>query len=167
MDATNFVYWLQGWIEIQNPKTISEAQLWEIKNHLALARTEESIQKTEERANVETIYPLGNIQPSGVNVNLLGRYKKDEVFVTITKHPLWADDTYTYCPNEVSLCASLCQDLGISANPAHMKIVVSNELAPKATYSPNLKVSAPNHLVGLPTGGMGLVNIGLGEPLIC
>jgi hypothetical protein len=34
MNAENFCYWLQGWLEIQNPSQIDESQLKEIKNHL-------------------------------------------------------------------------------------------------------------------------------------
>ncbi len=36
MSSQDFCYWLQGWLEIQNPKTINEIQTQEIKNHLAL-----------------------------------------------------------------------------------------------------------------------------------
>jgi hypothetical protein len=36
MTPENFCYWLQGFFEIQNPSQISESQIQEIKNHLAL-----------------------------------------------------------------------------------------------------------------------------------
>lgn len=36
MTPQDFCYWLQGFIEIAEPKTISEKQLEEIKNHLRL-----------------------------------------------------------------------------------------------------------------------------------
>ncbi len=36
MQPINFCYWLQGWIELQNPNEITPVQLQEIKNHLSL-----------------------------------------------------------------------------------------------------------------------------------
>lgn len=39
MSPENFAYWLQGFFEIQNPKTLSETQVQEIKNHLDLVFT--------------------------------------------------------------------------------------------------------------------------------
>ena len=36
MTPENFCYWLQGFIEIENPKTINTQQVQEIKNHLQL-----------------------------------------------------------------------------------------------------------------------------------
>lgn len=37
MNAENFCYWLQGWLEIQNPAQINSYQLNEIRNHLDLS----------------------------------------------------------------------------------------------------------------------------------
>lgn len=37
MSEENFCYWLQGWLEIENPNKITVKQLNEIKNHLRLA----------------------------------------------------------------------------------------------------------------------------------
>ena len=36
MNPINFVYWLQGFLEIGNPTSIDEKQVQEIKNHIAL-----------------------------------------------------------------------------------------------------------------------------------
>lgn len=36
MNAENFCFWLHGWFELQEPKTITPEQLQEIKNHLDL-----------------------------------------------------------------------------------------------------------------------------------
>lgn len=38
MTYRDFVFWLQGFFELANPKEISPDQLLMIKNHLALAR---------------------------------------------------------------------------------------------------------------------------------
>ena len=37
MTATNFCYFLQGYLELANPKTISASELARIKGHLRLA----------------------------------------------------------------------------------------------------------------------------------
>ncbi len=36
MTPENFCYWLQGWVELQDPKNINELQIQEVKNHLKL-----------------------------------------------------------------------------------------------------------------------------------
>ncbi len=36
MNELNFCYWLKGFMEIQNPKTLDAKQVQEIKNHLDL-----------------------------------------------------------------------------------------------------------------------------------
>lgn len=36
MEPRDFCYWLQGWLEIQKPTTITPEQVQEIKNHLDL-----------------------------------------------------------------------------------------------------------------------------------
>jgi len=37
MTSTQFIYFLQGYLELSNPKTISEKELKKIKGHLQLA----------------------------------------------------------------------------------------------------------------------------------
>ncbi len=39
MSAQEFVYWLQGFLEIAKPETISAEQVQEIKNHIKLVLT--------------------------------------------------------------------------------------------------------------------------------
>jgi len=39
MTAENFVYWLQGYVELANPESIGVEQLNTIKEHLALVLT--------------------------------------------------------------------------------------------------------------------------------
>lgn len=36
MNEKDFVYWLQGWIELEDPESISDKQLQIIKDHLKL-----------------------------------------------------------------------------------------------------------------------------------
>lgn len=37
MTAQNFVYWLQGFMELQDPKVINKEQLKDIQDHLRIA----------------------------------------------------------------------------------------------------------------------------------
>lgn len=36
MSPINFVYWLQGFLEIGDPKSLNEVQIQEIRNHIGL-----------------------------------------------------------------------------------------------------------------------------------
>jgi|SRR5882724_4601951 len=49
MTPENFCYWLQGWLEIQNPARITPEQIKEIQNHLDLVFTKVTpiVQKKE------------------------------------------------------------------------------------------------------------------------
>ena len=42
MTPENFVYWLQGFLEIEDPKTINEQQVQIIKDHVALVLKKET-----------------------------------------------------------------------------------------------------------------------------
>lgn len=42
MKALDFVYWLQGFLEIQNPQSISEDQVKIIKDHINLVLKKET-----------------------------------------------------------------------------------------------------------------------------
>lgn len=42
MTPQDFVYWLQGYLEIQDPKTINEQQIQIIKDHIALVLKKET-----------------------------------------------------------------------------------------------------------------------------
>jgi len=39
MDAQNFAYWLQGYFELNDPKSLNEKQVQIIKDHLAQVLT--------------------------------------------------------------------------------------------------------------------------------
>jgi len=36
MDSTNFIYWLQGYLELSNAKSLTTEQVTVIKQHIAL-----------------------------------------------------------------------------------------------------------------------------------
>lgn len=52
MNPINFVYWLQGFLEIGDPKSLNEVQIQEIRNHIALV-----LDKQTPNLNKD-IYPL-------------------------------------------------------------------------------------------------------------
>jgi hypothetical protein len=39
MEPINFIYWLQGFLELEDPKELSTAQVAMIKKHIALVLT--------------------------------------------------------------------------------------------------------------------------------
>ena len=47
MTAENFVYWLQGMLEISNPETITKEQIQVIKDHIALVLRKETPNRTQ------------------------------------------------------------------------------------------------------------------------
>lgn len=47
MSPENFVYWLQGMMEIGDPKTLNEEQVTMIKNHIALVLTKVTPDKSD------------------------------------------------------------------------------------------------------------------------
>jgi hypothetical protein len=49
MSPESFVYWLQGFFELENPKTLSSRQTQIVKDHLALVFDK----KTPDRINLE------------------------------------------------------------------------------------------------------------------
>ena len=48
MSPENFIYWLQGFLEIQNPQNITETQVQIIKDHIALVLKKETPVRTLE-----------------------------------------------------------------------------------------------------------------------
>lgn len=42
MNAQEFAYWLQGWMELENPTNINQEQTQMIKDHLALVFKKET-----------------------------------------------------------------------------------------------------------------------------
>lgn len=42
MTPENFIYWLQGFLEIGNPTEITDIQIQEIKNHISLVLKKET-----------------------------------------------------------------------------------------------------------------------------
>lgn len=58
MTTENFCYWLQGWIELQNPKNINELQIQEIKNHLDLV-----FNKMTPKLGFNGLYPISQVSP--------------------------------------------------------------------------------------------------------
>jgi len=57
MTAENFTYWLQGFMEVQNPENLNKTQVQIIKDHLALVMTKVTPDRynSEENNNVDEI----------------------------------------------------------------------------------------------------------------
>lgn len=71
MTPENFVYWLQGFMELQNPETISSEQVQIIQDHLNLVfkkETPRTLKELTEKYNLfESKYPsTGSLPGSGV-----------------------------------------------------------------------------------------------------
>jgi len=41
MELLNFKYWLQGWLELENPESISKNQIEVIKKHIGIVKTQD------------------------------------------------------------------------------------------------------------------------------
>lgn len=200
MNAENFCYWLQGWLEIQNPVTINALQLQEIKNHLSIVTISATkiaplyvaIDTSKSGCGAKIPDITGNysvcgqdksystLNFSGISglkigiTSLLGEDQKEkeskETYITITNHPVWYSGSYSNYTYEFQgekfkhLHELLYQDLEINfhkRNPKDVYLVVDNDLQPmRHTNIKNLTVYSPNHLVGSPTSGCGLNNVG-------
>ncbi len=71
MNELNFCYWLKGFFEIQNPKTLDAKQTQEIKNHLDLVFKKVTPQlnniSVEERILCSNIEPNFSIDSIGAS----------------------------------------------------------------------------------------------------
>jgi hypothetical protein len=59
MTTEQFVYWLQGFMEVANPKTLDESQTQVIKDHLKLLFDKQTPDRDSEKSN-----PIINIPPN-------------------------------------------------------------------------------------------------------
>lgn len=83
MTPENFIYWLQGYIEIGDPKQMSSEQIEIIKDHIALVLKKE----TPKRAEAPTI-SIAPVQP-GILTQPLGPYQGGAAHIPYcTKGPL-------------------------------------------------------------------------------
>lgn len=57
MEPINFVYWLQGYLEIQDPRAIDAEKVKIIKEHIALVLKKETPIDTVYK-NIDSIFPL-------------------------------------------------------------------------------------------------------------
>lgn len=58
MTSENFCYWLQGYLEIEDPSNINEGKLQIIKDHLSLVFTKVTPAKSSQFSYFETDYEL-------------------------------------------------------------------------------------------------------------
>lgn len=70
MTPENFIYWMQGFLEIQDPKNITEQQVQVIKDHIALVLKKETPQyklNFIESGDSSEIYCLNQKPPLSTN----------------------------------------------------------------------------------------------------
>ena len=71
MTAEQFVYWLQGFMEVANPKTLDESQTQVIKDHLKLLFDKQTPDRDSEKSNpIITIPP--NVWPNQIEPDWWG-----------------------------------------------------------------------------------------------
>jgi hypothetical protein len=69
MTPENFIYWIQGFFEIQDPKNITEQQVQIIKDHIALVLKKDTPQYTLNfiKSDSSEIYCLNQKPPLPTN----------------------------------------------------------------------------------------------------
>ncbi len=153
MNSENFCYWLNGWLEIENPAQINSKQLNEIRNHLNL-----SLNKKSENSSLSLSGLLNN--PDLTNT-----------YLTITQKPIWDKGDYEAYYDNKTICNNVNQNFGLNLVPEKLKIVIDNELKPKVSTwcKPITTTGVTNHMIGLPVSDdtMGIINIGTGPTLYC
>lgn len=63
MDATNFIYWLQGFLEIADPAMLDDEQITIIKNHIKLVLTKVTPEfDTKKSLRISDMSKLGDLE---------------------------------------------------------------------------------------------------------
>jgi len=69
MKADNFVYWLQGFMELQDPETINKEQLDDIKAHLKIAFKYDIDLRYGDAKQQKKLSDIHNPHPLDIKVN--------------------------------------------------------------------------------------------------
>ena len=80
MNPINFVYWLQGFLEIGDPKSLNEIQIQEIRNHIALVLDKKTPYTQEvlfEHGKPNKNGDIFQLQGDGITQYTLNRYITD------------------------------------------------------------------------------------------
>jgi len=164
MSPANFVSWLSGIVEL-NDSTPDEKQWLIIKDHLQ----EVFYKVTPDRTNKSEQKKCSTYTIQGPSTLFGGVNRGEEIFVTVTNNPQWAEGNYSFFPQvpELENTEQLLHSLGVKPKDKKIRIIVDNNLKPKYSYANNLSPGPSNHLVGPSDFGPGIVNVGLGEPLVC
>ncbi len=96
------------------------------------------------------------------------------MFITVSRKPGYeAGKTYSYYPvhaygdaNDRAAQEAFLRSLGVAWHEGEVFCVVDNQLEPRPTELNALEGSA-EHLTSLHPRAPGIVNVGVGEPLIC
>lgn len=165
MNERDFVFWLHGFFEISNAQTLAAAQVQEIKNHIDLVLKRNSTNFVGNAPILGKFLGPQDKNPKLVNFNFETQKKKEDIYITISKNPLWpsGDAKYSYYPNFGGdfLHNSLGVPSGAPLQTVHT--VIDNLLFPtKETCCSNLGFYKENHLIGVPNSPNfgGLYNVG-------
>lgn len=195
MDAQAFAYWLHGWSEI-NGGAAPTAQQWQIINdHLDLVFNKVTPDRQRSYPlSIPTPYS-GDVMRSGCGITpfvprtgggiLISGWaayedsqNRDKIFITVSRAPIYdTHASYSFYPYNPTNWqdrafddpATKCLLTGLGIQPVSDKVylVVDNALSPtKETYAYNMR-GGSNHLTMLPDKGPGIINVGVGSPLIC
>lgn len=69
MKAENFCYWLQGFMELQSPKTITKEQLDDIKAHLRITFKYDIDLSYGDEEHQKRLSNIHNLSPTDTKVN--------------------------------------------------------------------------------------------------
>lgn len=84
MEPLNFIYWLQGYLELQDPKTISGPKVQMIKDHLGLVLNKVIPGQTPKLQGTNLILTGDGTWKSAKQIEAEG---KDSYFSSIIKFP--------------------------------------------------------------------------------
>ena len=107
MKAENFVYWLQGFLELANPEKLDEKQVQMIKNHLNLVFYHEidksygfDQKQTDEAQKIHD----GKLDLSSLPLSLTGGYQPNKTGMAPPPSPYTITETTTDPKNIIMRC---------------------------------------------------------------
>jgi hypothetical protein len=193
MTPENFVYWLQGYLEISKPNKIGPTELTEIKNHLKIATSpflmaqNKTVSKEPQYCSNESNIPYDPqldcsdapfVFESESSIPYFDKNRnekeKTQVYITITNKPLWDSrgeySHYVDLSDEGKLTTDLISKMGFYDKNKQYYLVIDNELnPPKTTRYNRVSCHSSNHLIAAGKY-MGVLNVGTfdnSDALVC
>jgi hypothetical protein len=106
LEPINFVYWLQGFLEIQDPKNINEKQVKIIKDHISLVLHKMPVLKLnsafdqkycDDKLSSDTLPTLGH----NVQIKYCGEKAAEDIFPNLQMNPN-PPEAVSYCGRNAS-----------------------------------------------------------------